>query len=158
MIISLPKNVLNFFLCFKVAPILTQQEERLILTFYGPLRSLRKVNYKLLEKVISRSVASISRVIKKIGKRREMMMKGQQFKYQRQSPVLTKKVLFSIRPKFSTQNPPIFEQASKKLELPKTTINRAVLNVLGMKRRKKTRVHCLNEKDEKNRKRTSRKL
>ena len=141
-----------------MAPILTQQEERIILTFYGQLRSLRKVKNKLLEEGISRSVASISRVINNVGKRREMTVKGEQFKYQRQSPVLTQKVLFSIQSKFSTRNPPTFEQASKKLGIPKTTINRAVLDVLGMKKRKKTRVHCLNEKDEKNRKRTSRKL
>lgn len=120
--------------------------------------SYRKIKNKLSESGFKKSIGNISNVINQKGKRREARMKGEEFKYKRQSKVLTSEVLKMIKQKVDCENPVTQEDIAQVARISLSIVNRAIHKNLKLKTRNKTTVHVLNTKDIKNRKRNSRKL
>ncbi|MGI4851565.1 MAG: hypothetical protein ACRYGR_06455, partial [Janthinobacterium lividum] len=71
--------------------------------------------------------------------------------YKRSSPILTKSNLQNIKRKFNVPNPPTFRDASSEMKISKSMINRAVKENLEMKKKKKIKLHRLNQHEMKNR-------
>lgn len=104
------------------------------------------------------SISTINHVMNWKGKKREKRWNGEEWMYQRQSPVLTPPVLKCIKRKLLVENPPTLKTVSQQLKIPISTIGSAIRNKLKMDTRRKTKVHVLEEKDVKNRKTNARKL
>lgn len=134
-------------------------ENQLIHQFFGANKGYKYVQDRILEHGYVRSVSSIWRVINNVGKKRQSLISGQEFKYERSFPILTKSNVGAIEKQFKRKpNPPTFRQASQDLNMSKSSVHRAVSKKLGLKKETKIKLHFLAEKDKRNRKANSRKL
>lgn len=141
-----------------MAPTTSFQVECLIHRFSGSGLSGKKIQEKLKEKGFYRSIKTIYNVINCNGLKREAMMNGTEWKYQRERKVLDRKVLNVIKRKFTSEDPPTFRELSNRINIPKSTIHDGVTKYLQMKKKKKRPVHIITPRDVQNRKTNVRKL
>lgn len=141
-----------------MAPPISFDEEHLIFHFSGKTDNISEIRRLLISSGYRRSRRGILLVLQGKGKKREARRRGLKYKCQRKSPVLTKEVLNRIKKKVLNKGSVCFEELSKQVKLPPTTVKRAVKKRLKLKRQKKVKVHHLEPRDMKNRKTNSRKL
>ena len=105
-----------------------------------------------------RSIDTITKVIKGEGKKRESKIRNEEYKYHRESTVLTPEVLKLVKRRFSVKNPQTIREVANELNIPRSTVHYGLTKKLEMKKKMKTNVHIISQKDIENRKKNSRKL
>lgn len=119
----------------------------------------RIIHLKLKAMGYSVSLSSISRVLNNVGKAREAKVNQIKIKlYQRQRTSRTPVVVQKVKQMISKQNPPTQEMMAIRTNVSRTTIRNVIKDELGMKIKKKVKVHTLTEPQKANRKTNSRKL
>ena len=131
----------------------------------GRIRALNELNWScrriakhLTEGRNSVSVATVSRVLRNIGKTREARQLGLVYKHLPRNQKLTNSKLKELDRMSSKPNPLSQENMARKLGVSQTTICVAIKQKLGKRTRVKRQVHALTTENKDNRKKNARKL
>ena len=131
----------------------------------GRIRALNNINWsaRSIARHLNKeshvvSHATVSRVIKNVGKMRKARQQGLEYKHLPRNQKLNNSKLKVLDQLTSTPNPITQEKMGHKLGVHASTISRAIKSKLGKKTRVKLKVHSLTDKNKENRKKNARKL
>ena len=113
----------------------------------------------LLTRGITISRRTISNIKNQIGKQRQALAENREIPAIVRAPkVRTKQTIAKIKKMVVKEDPESYRNIQKRYPMSLKTINRVIHEDLNLGKRTKSRVHRLNDKQKKNRKRNSRKL
>lgn len=138
-ILPLAQHVTLFIDLITMAQLKSAKENHLIhhLSWCG--KGYRYIQKRILEHGFSRPLSSIGNVLNNNGKQRQAILDGRKYVCKSAPKVLKKSVLNKIKKQYSKDNSPSFREASSKLKVSKSSINRALLVNLNMNKAFKTK-------------------
>lgn len=121
--------------------------------------SYREIQNKLKEEDVDISIMSICRILKNIGIRRQALSNQEEIPKFRRSPIIrTPEMVDKVKSYVIRKNPMPYRDIRKKTTLTLPIISKIIHQDLGLKTRRKCKVHRLTKNHKKNRKTNCRKL